>query len=244
MIHTILILKKTGENIFSKSFGQTNMNETLTSGFISAAFSFTQLNFSANIEEIEIGPFRLFFESGENFIITAFFDKADSIINVRKKLRALREKITENYGEIIEKNMCCVDDFKEIESIIEEIVSISNRDKKNNGLIEDYKNILEKLRSNAEILDCDLISISTGLPLVHKWNKEYLNLCLSQIDAFWKSKQFMLDQIILTYEQRHLILFKISENYVLSSLIRRETPLGLATLLIEDATIKIKRLGS
>lgn len=244
MIHTILILKKTGENIFSKAFGKTSWNETLTSGFISAAFSFTQLNFSANIEEIEIGPYRLFFESGENFIITAFFDTADSIINVRKKLRVLREKIADNYGETIEKDMCCVDDFNGIESIIEEIVSISTKEQENNCFIEDYKNILGKLRSNTEILDCDLISISTGLPLVHKWNKEYLNLCLRQIDAFWKSKQFMLDQIILTYEKRHLILFKISENYVLSSLIRTDTPLGLATLLIEGAVTKIKNLGT
>ena len=244
MIQAILILKTSGENLFSKTFGKAHWNETLTSGFISAAFSFTQMSFSANIEEIEIGPYRLFFESGENFIVTAFFDKGDSIINVRQKLRIMREKIAENFGEIIDKNKCCVDDYKGLDSIIMEVISDSDKDQENEDLIHNYKKILVKLRSNMEILDCDLISISTGLPLVHEWNKEYLNLCLRQVDAFWKTKQFMVDQIILTYEQRHLILFKISENYVLSSIIRRETPLGLATLLIEDAASKIKNLGS
>lgn len=242
MIHTILILKTTGTNIFSKTFGEARWNETLTSGFISAAFSFTQTNFSANIEEIEIGPYRLFFESGNNFIITAFFDKGDSIINVRQKLRAMREKISEHYGQIIDEDQCCVDDYKGLDSIIMEVISQYDKDQIPQELIENYKKILAKLRSNMEILDCDLISISTGLPIVHKWNEEYLNLCLRQVDAFWKTKQFMLDQIILTYEQRHLILFKISETYILSSIIRRDTPLGLATLLIEDAALKIKSL--
>ena len=38
MIHNILILRQTGENLYHKNFRNTSWNETLTSGFISAAF--------------------------------------------------------------------------------------------------------------------------------------------------------------------------------------------------------------
>ena len=242
MIHNILLLKKSGENLHSTYFGQESLNDTLTSGFISAAFSFTQTNFKAGIDEIEIGPFRLFFESGENFIITAFFDKADSIINVRQKLRKLREIITTTYHDVLEKDLCCSADYDGLDEVIGRVISTKEADYMNEKSLEEYTIILKKLRSNTEILDCDVISISTGLPLVHKWKEDFLNLCLGQIDAFWKSKNYMLDQIILSYEQRHLILFKIDENFILSVVIRKDTPLGLATLLIEDAAIKMQQL--
>ncbi|MBN1802987.1 MAG: hypothetical protein JW891_15870 [Candidatus Lokiarchaeota archaeon] len=242
MIHSILILKKTGENIFSKTFGENAWNETLTSGFISAAFSFTQMSFKADIEEIELGPIRLFFEIGENFIVTAFFDKADSIINVRQRLRKIRDYITTFYKDVIDKEICCSEDFIGLGEIIEKIVLKWEEASVTEEEIEKVREILENLGRNPEVLACDIISISSGLPLIHRWNKEYLDLCLRQIDAFWKSKNYVLDQIILSYEQRHLILFKVSDNYVLSMLIRKDTPLGLATLLLEDAAYNIKKL--
>jgi hypothetical protein len=90
-------------------------------------------------------------------------------------------------------------------------------------------------------LDADLIS-GNGVPLTKQWKKDFLALCLRQMDAFWKSKKYLLDQIIISYEGRHLILYKINEYLVMSCLIRRDTPLGMATLLIEEAANKINKL--
>ncbi|MFX1396336.1 MAG: hypothetical protein ACFFAS_04750 [Promethearchaeota archaeon] len=243
MIHYILILKKTGEDIYSRTFGENAWNQTLTSGFISATFSFTQMSFKAHIEEIKVYPIRLFFEMSHNFIVIAFFDKGDSIINVRQRLRKIRDNITWRYKDVIDKKMCCAEDFIGLDEVIDKIVLRSVEASETEKVVEEAKKILEIQGKNNEVLDCDLISISAGLPLIHRWNKEFLNLCLRQIDAFWKSKNYVLDQIILSYEQRHLLLFKVSDNYGLSILIKKDTPLGLATLLIEDVANKIKKLG-
>ena len=62
MILSILILKRTGENLCSRTFGTAKWNETLTSGFISATFNFTQKTFGTELNELELGPYRLMFE--------------------------------------------------------------------------------------------------------------------------------------------------------------------------------------
>ena len=98
MIHNILILKKTGELIYSKSFGTEKWDDILTCGFISATFSFTENIFGASIHDIGLGPYQILFESLKNgeLIIIAFIDKNDSIISIRKTLIELRDEISAN----------------------------------------------------------------------------------------------------------------------------------------------------
>ena len=82
MIHNILILRQSGENLYHKNFRNTSWNETLTSGFISATFNFTQSTFGACLQDMELGPYRVLFEQGDSF----YFDsrKPHQIINKQK----------------------------------------------------------------------------------------------------------------------------------------------------------------
>jgi len=242
MILSILILKRTGENLCSRAFGTGKWSETLTSGFISATFNFTQKTFGTEINDIELGPYRLLFELTNDIIIVAFYEKTDSIINVQKKLSELREIIYSKYETALKNELCDQDDFKGLDKIIDKIIAESTEIDIDEDLKKQYKEILDNFRSNEEILDCDLIT-SSGVPLTKDWDKEFLDLCLRMIDAFWKSKQYVLDQIILTYEQRHIILHKINDNFVLSALVRRNTPIGLATFLVEETVNNIAKLG-
>jgi len=233
MIQTILVLKRTGENICSKTYGHAKWNETLTSGFISAAFNFTENTFGSEIEDIELGPYKVLFEKTEDLILVAFTEKSDSIINVREKLIEIKEIIYDKYRNALTNRLCSQDDFEGLIEIIDKIISESLELDLSEELRIQYQDILESFRSNEEILDCDLIS-SSGVPLTKEWKRDFLQLCLRMIDAFWKSKKFVLDQIILSYEERNLILHKINEKFVLSALVRRNTPLGLATFLVEE----------
>ncbi|MFX0030417.1 MAG: hypothetical protein ACFE8B_14490 [Candidatus Hermodarchaeota archaeon] len=242
MILAILILKRTGENICSRTYGPTTWNETLTSGFISATFDFTQKTFGTEIQDIELGPYRILFELTNDFIIVAFYEKADSIINIQKKLVKLRDTIYSEYGTILNEPSWCLEDFKGLGEVVDKIISEYYDIDIGEDLRNQYKNILDDFRSNAEILDCDLIS-SSGVPLTKEWNKEFLDLCLRMIDAFWKSQQYVLDQIILSYEQRTLILHKVNDNFVLSALIRRNTPIGMATYLVDETSNYIAKLS-
>ncbi|MHA1344058.1 MAG: hypothetical protein ACTSQG_08735 [Promethearchaeota archaeon] len=240
MIHTILILKNTGEAIYCRNLSNIKWDEQLTSGFISATFNFTQNTFDADIEDLELGPYKILFEKGKEIILIALFDKYDSIINVKEILIKINNYIHEKYSVNLKNYLCNMYEFKDLEQVVNEFIIDSERNIPEK-LKEQYKNVLDSFRSNSEILDCDLISQS-GIPLTKEWKEEFLDLCLRMIDAFWKSKQYVLDQIILSYEQRHLILHKINENLILSALIRKNTPLGIATFLVDETAKIIAKL--
>ncbi|MFW9824213.1 MAG: hypothetical protein ACFFE4_14815 [Candidatus Thorarchaeota archaeon] len=242
MILAILILKRTGENICSRIYGSTQWNETLTSGFISATFDFTQKTFGTEIQDIELGPYRILFELTDDFIVVAFYEKTDSIINIKKKLTGIRETVYSKYNTPLNNASWCLEDFKGLADTVDKIITEYDDIDIGEELKQQYNAILETFRSNAEILDCDLIT-SSGVPLTKEWDKEFLDLCLRMIDAFWKSQQYVLDQIILSYEERTLILHKINDNFVLSALIRRNTPIGMATFLVEETSNIIGKLG-
>lgn len=241
MIQYFLLLKRTGENIYKKSFGKIDMDETVMSGFFSAFFTFTQSLLNVDVHDIELGPFRIMFEvAGKKVILAAIFDKADSIINVQQKLIKIKEVINTNYEEAINNSICNSEDFDGLNDIIEQIIMEPLKGKLNEDLKVKYKVILDKLNSSNEILDCALISIN-GVPLLGATKQDFLDVIIGQMDAFWKFKSTVLDQIILYYENRYIVLNKVNDNLVLCCFARRNTPIGLATLLIEEASLKIVR---
>ncbi len=248
MIHSIIILKKSGEPIYGKAFGTVaTWNDTLASGLISAIYHFTRELLHSNIEEFEIESYKILFENDNDvdILLVAFFDKYDSMINVRTKLKDLKDILLSEYKDKIQNDFCCEEDFEGLQEIMDVIVSSSSTTNPIELLKPQYAKILQDFRNGGEIVDCDLISINAGRPLTHEWKKEFLDLCLRQIDAFYKStKTLSLEQITLTYKGRHLILYKVTDDLILSTLIKRETPLGLATLLVEEFSRKIAKIGS
>ncbi len=243
MIRYFLILKRSGENIYKNCFGNVDIDENVVSGFFSAFFTFTQTLFSADVQDIELGPYSMLFEIVEKeIILVAIYDKADSLINVQQKLTDLKNVISLEYGRKIKQNVCDTDDFKGINRIVEKIILEEKKVQLDEKSKAQYTQLLGDFRSNNEIEDCSLISI-TGIPLIYETKREFLDLIIKQMDAFWKFKSEVLDQIILSYENRYIILVKINENLVLSALIRRNTPIGLATMLIEEYATKIANIA-
>ncbi len=244
MIHCILILKKySGLKVWSKIFSdKIDWDEYLTSGLISAIFSFSKELFSAEVNDVELGPYKILFDSvAETFILVAVYDKFDSVINVRKKLNLLREEILAQYKEVLSRDFNIGGDFKDIDVLCDKILAESTFSELSEGFRKYLVDLLDEFRSAPEILDCDIIS-TAGVPIVHDWNKDFLDLCLRQIDAFWKSTKYIIDQVTVSYQNRHIILFKINDQMVLTALAKRTTPMGLATLLTEEFATKISKL--
>ena len=246
MIHSILILRKTGELLYSRTFGTTvSWNDTLASGLISAIFHFTHELLGSSIEEFEIKSYKIVFEIHDitDLLFVAFFDKYDSTVGVREKLIKLKDIVVSEYWNLLEKELCCEEDFEGLDEIVDVVISASPKTDPLEKIIPKYTSILEEFRTNSGIIDCDLISISIGRPLTHKWKKDFLDLCLRQIDAFYKStKNLALEQITLSYKGRHLFLYKVNDDLILSTIVRRETPLGLSTLLVEKCAEKIRQI--
>lgn len=242
MILNVLILRKTGENICTRKYSSNKFEDTLTSGFISAAFNFTRESFGAEIKDIELGPYKIMFDLQGELITAILFEHSDSIIHIQKILDEIKDLMNSEYSEALLEEYCSPDDYPQINERIDKIISQYMAPSIKESQRNTYKSILKSLRSNTEILDCDLIS-SSGKPLRKDWNEDFLNLCIKLIDAFWKSKRYVLDQIIVSYQQRILILHKVNEDFVLSALIKRDTPVGMATYLIEEATNELVKVS-
>ena len=242
MIQYFMILKRSGENIYKKSFGKIDMDETVMSGFFSAFFTFTQSLCGADIQDVELGPYRMLFEIvGQALILSVIFDKSDSIINVQRKLHELRDIIKSDYGEILKKNYFRTEDFDGLNNIIDALIAKQPEMPLSTGQKEKSLEMLDKLCTSNEILDCALISID-GIPMSDT-KKDFLDLIIKQMDAFWKFKKSqVLDQIVVYYENRIIVLYKINEYLILSALARRDAPIGLVTLLIEEVATKIARI--
>ncbi|MHA1263951.1 MAG: hypothetical protein ACTSRS_01850 [Candidatus Helarchaeota archaeon] len=243
MIQHFLILKRTGENIYKINFGKINMDETVMSGFFSAFFTFTQSLCGQDVQDIELGQYRMLFEVIENaLILVIIFDKSDSIINVQQKLLTIKKIIISNYSECIKNPVCRSEDFQGLNEIIERLITKDSTIELTDELKKKSLEIVDKLHSNNEILDCALLSID-GIPLTKGTKKDFLDLIIKQMDAFWKfTKSEVFDQIILYYENRFIILYKVKNEFILCALIRKETPIGLATFLVEEAATKLAQI--
>lgn len=242
MIQHFLILKRTGANIYRKTFGQIDVDETILSGFFSAFFSLSQSLFRADVQDIELGPFRMLFEViGNELILTVLFDKSDSTIPIHQKLIEVRNIIQQRYKDCISNPQCRGEDFSGLNEIIEDLFLNTQTIDIGKDLKNKYLKIIDELSSKNEILDCALVTIE-GIPLIMKGKKEFLDLIMNQMEAFWKFKGLMLDQIILNYQKRYCVFYRLNDDLILGAFIRTGTPLERASSLVEEAAKKIAKL--
>ncbi|MHA1270061.1 MAG: hypothetical protein ACTSPY_09775 [Candidatus Helarchaeota archaeon] len=247
MIQNLLILKRSGENIYYKKLGTVSMDETIMSGFFSAFFVFSQSLCRSDIESIELGAeYRIVFENAKSgsseIIFAAICDISDSIINVHNTLEAIKNYTILKFGDKIQKcGGCDLNCEKELDKFVDKILSESQKFTFNKNIYSKYQEVLKELDSNVEILDSALIS-ATGVTASTDKDKEFLNLMIKQMDAFFKLTHRVLDQIILSFQGRYIILYRVNDELVISSLTKRNVPIGIATLLVEDAANKLVQI--
>ncbi|TFF88733.1 MAG: hypothetical protein EU549_02470 [Promethearchaeota archaeon] len=245
MIQNLVILKRSGENIYNKNIGNVNMNETVMSGFFSAFFVFSQELCNADIKTIQIGNlYKAVFETSydEKLIFVAICDISDSLMVIKEVLNKVKGFTFEQFGNEIKEKGCNLDCNNQLNTFIEDILSESQELEISEDLLNKYNDILKDLDRNSEILDSALIS-STGVTSTSDKDKEFLNLVIKQMEAFFNLTGRNLDEIILKFQNRHIILYRINEELVLSSLTKRNIPIGVATLLIEEAASEISKLS-
>ena len=221
------------------------MDETIMSGFFSAFFTFSQSLSGADIEKIDIGErYQIIFESAGNteILFVAICDAFDSLINIKKLLKEVKNFTILKFGDKIKIVGCDLSCNSELDEFIAKSIVNSYQLDFQEDYINKYQKILDALESNEEILDSALIS-STGVTASSDKDKEFLNLMIRQMEAFFRLTGRILDQIILQFQNRYIILFRINQDLVLSCLTKRNVPIGIATLLAEEAALKIAKIN-
>ena len=241
MIQSILILKRSGETIFAKHFVDTDVDDMIMTGLMSALFTFTRHALHGTIQDIEIGPSRILFETLEDYILIAcIFDIGDSIIKIKQKLKALKKHLAKNYRDRLFNPVVILDDFRRLDPEIEEIISEGTDRKLSKDLKTELSKILQDFKASGGLDSCALVFL-TGDFMLGDLREELMELTIKQVDAFWKSRSEMLDQIILLHQNKYVIMQKINSSVILSAEIKEETEIGMATFLIEEVSRKIRR---
>lgn len=231
-----------GAPIYRKTLGQIEVDETILSGFFSAFFSLSQNLFSADVRDVELGAFRMLFEViGEELILTVLFDKSDSSIHIHQKLIEVRNIIQQRYKEVISNPQCRSEDFEGLSGIIEDIFLNTQSVVLTQDLKKKYLQIIDELCSRNEILECALVTIE-GIPLILKGKREFVDLLMNQMQAFWKLKGLMLDQVIINYQKRWALFYRLNDDLILGAFSRTDAHIGIVTTLVEVAAKKIAKL--
>lgn len=242
MIQHFLILKRTGQPIYRKTLGQIEVDETILSGFFSAFFSLSQNLFSADVRDVELGPFRMLFEViGGELILTVLFDKSDSSIHIHQRLIEVRNIIQQRYKEVISNPQCRSEDFTGLSEIIQDIFLNTQSIVLSQDLKQKYLKIIDELCSRNEILEATLVTIE-GIPLIMKGKKEFVDLLMNQMQAFWKFKGLMCDQLFLYFQKRYALCYRVNDDLILGISSRTDTHIGMLTTLVEVAVKKIAKL--
>ncbi|MHA1753971.1 MAG: hypothetical protein ACTSYR_00405 [Candidatus Odinarchaeia archaeon] len=122
-IHSIYLIKKTGQCLFYKKYGVYTSDESLLSGFFSAISTIAEEFSSDNIESISFEKVKIIHESGVNFSVLALVDKEDRTEIIKNKLRSIKKEFLEKYSPNLDSWKGDMSRFKDFESKVDSIIN-------------------------------------------------------------------------------------------------------------------------
>jgi len=105
MINSVVIMRPTGEILVAES-SEINMDSNLLSGFFAAIISFGRAMFKDEIlDTIELGLYRVFFESAivdeDEIFFVVLASRRENIAGIRPKLHQIREEFIMTKGYLV-----------------------------------------------------------------------------------------------------------------------------------------------
>lgn len=97
MIHSFYLFRKSGECVIYRSYGESEIDENLVSGFLGAAFSFGSKVSGRNIESVFLKDKKFVFLTKDNLIFGAYADGNDT---VKEELEIIRDEFIGTYGNL------------------------------------------------------------------------------------------------------------------------------------------------
>lgn len=139
MIHNFYLFRKSGECVIFRGYGESEMDENLVSGFLSAVFSFGSNISGRNIESVFLKDKKFVFLVINNLILGAYTDRDDS---VKDKLEIVRDEFIRDYGNLEDWDGDR-DRFVDFSSKLDQIFGSSGREAPDtllNGFIQKIQN--------------------------------------------------------------------------------------------------------
>ncbi|MFX0068490.1 MAG: hypothetical protein ACFE7S_06275 [Candidatus Hodarchaeota archaeon] len=101
MLRSLYIFSKSGETLFTKFFGEDEIDEQLFSGFISALFSLAREFGHRGMEIMKMDNLKFFYDFTDKLIFAVSADDGDDETAVKNLLATIRDRFLERYGEAL-----------------------------------------------------------------------------------------------------------------------------------------------
>ena len=239
----------TGELIFYKAY-EDIFNIKLTSGFLSAIFSFVKQTLKTEeLSEIEVGPFRFIFEiekiRNDELLFALFSDRTDNLVEIRNQLREIKDQfinkfdltlITDNYDGEISK-------FFDFEKNINEIMD--NRDQLvSEEIKKDLLNVFNELHTFSSFVVSSALLTQTGRVIVSSLEPNILSEIIRLLEGRFISGNFRVNELISLEKFGVLSLIGIGQHFISVIQFKSNCPFETGLVISKRFSNRIQKLIS
>lgn len=124
MIHSVYIIKKTGEGIYTKKYEDSNIDDNLISGFLSALQTFvSEVSSGDIIRTIKTGNVKFIYNIMHEIIVVFVVDQNEDEKKIQAKIEEVSDAFYKKYGANIENWSGDVAIFKSFDQELDDIIS-------------------------------------------------------------------------------------------------------------------------
>lgn len=124
MIHSVYVMRKTGESIYTKKYEQSNIDDNLISGFLSALQNFVaEVSSGDVIRTIKTGNVKFIYNILQDIIVVVAVDKEEDEKRIQEKVEKISEVFYNKFKTELENWTGDVTVFKKFDEDLEDIIS-------------------------------------------------------------------------------------------------------------------------
>jgi len=250
MIKNIFIMKgNTGELIFYKTYEEM-FNVKLTSGFLSAIFSFVKQTLNTEeLSEIEVGPFRFIFEieriRNDELLFALFSDRTDNLVEIRSQLREIKSQflikfdldlLTENYDGEVSR-------YYEFEDVIDEIMN-DHSQLVSEDIKKDLLNIFSELHTFSSFVVSSALLTQTGRVIVSSLEPNILSEIIRLLEGRFISGNYRVNELISLEKFGVLSLIGIDQHFISVIQFKSNCPFETGLVISKRFSNRIQKLIS
>ncbi|MFW9827457.1 MAG: hypothetical protein ACFFEY_07700 [Candidatus Thorarchaeota archaeon] len=248
MIKNIFIMKgNTGELIFYKTY-EDIFNVKLTSGFLSAIFSFVKQTLKTEeLSEIEVGLFRFIFEiekiGNDELLFALFSDRTDNLVELRNQLKEIKNQfinkydpilLTDNYDGEISKFFQFEENINEILDDHEQLVS--------KEIKEDLLIVFNELHTFSSFVVSSALLTQTGRVIVSFLEPNILSEIIRLLEGRFISGNFRVNELISLENFGVLSLVGINEHFISVIQFKSNCPFETGLVISKRFSSRIQKL--
>ncbi|KKN44666.1 hypothetical protein LCGC14_0690760 [marine sediment metagenome] len=237
----------TGELIFYKTYEEI-FNINLTSGFLSAIFSFVKQTLKTEeLSEIEVGPFRFIFEiekiRNDDLLFALFSDRTDNLVEIRHQLREIRSQFLNKFDLdlLAEKYDGEVSKFYDFNNNIDEIMN--NRGQLvSEEIKKDLLDIFNELHTFSSFVVSSALLTQTGRVIVSSLEGNILSEIIRLLEGRFISGNYRVIELISLEKFGVLSLIGIDQHFISVIQFKSNCPFETGLIISKRFSKRIQKL--